>query len=85
MARHGMLTAPESYKTLQAVTPSDETEYDPPFDALWVGGGGDVAVTDTAGNTVTLSGASAGQEIRVAARKVMSTNTDATLIVGMRF
>jgi hypothetical protein len=66
-----------------AVTPSDSTILTG-VRALWVGGGGNVAVvfkgTDTA---VTLAGASAGQLIPARVVKVMSTNTTATSIVAL--
>lgn len=72
-----------------AITKSDATEYVPTasgyLDALYIGGAGDVAVMTAAGNTVTFAGAVAGSIIPIQCQKVMSTNTTATNIVGLRF
>lgn len=52
--------------------------------ALYVGGTGDVAIVDYHGGTaVTLSAVPAGTLLPIACRKVMSTNTTATLIVAL--
>lgn len=52
--------------------------------ALWIGGAGDVAVI-AAGDTaaVTISGVAAGTVVPIRCKKVMSTNTTATLIVAL--
>jgi len=70
---------------LVAVTPSDETGFSPPLRAIWVGVGGDVAIRcpDDA-SAVTLVGVPAGTLLPVEAEMVMSTNTTATSIVGIR-
>lgn len=69
-----------------ALTKSDTTVYDKPFDALYVGGAGNVAVrTFPAGQTVTFAGAVAGSIIPIRCDKLMSTNTNATSVVGLRF
>ncbi len=70
---------------LVAITKSDATDLtDNKIKALWVGGAGDVAViaiNDSA--AVTLVGVQAGTILPVMVKKVMSTNTTATNIVGL--
>lgn len=69
-----------------AITPDDIARFGAPFDALWIGGAGNVAIVadgDTA--AVTIVGAAAGSIIPVRVKKVMSTNTTATSIVGIRY
>jgi hypothetical protein len=69
-----------------ALTKSDTTVYDPPYDALWVGGAGAVALRlFPSGKTVTFTGAVAGSILPMRFDKLMSTNTDATATVGIRF
>lgn len=68
-----------------AITKSDTTVYEPPTRALWVGGAGDVAVVFADDDdAVTLEAVAAGSMLPVAVKQVMSTNTDATAIVGIR-
>jgi hypothetical protein len=69
----------------QALTKSDTTTYQPPMDALYIGGAGAAAVVTEDGQTVTFSGLVAGTILPVRFTKLMSTNTDATLCVGLRF
>lgn len=64
-----------------AVTPSDSTFVD--FVGLLVGGAGVVAVVDSLGTTTNIT-AVAGQLIPGKIVKVNSTNTTATLIVGLK-
>lgn len=68
-----------------AVSKSDTTVYNPPFDALYIGGAGDVAVKTAAGRTETFSAAPAGTVIPISVQQVMSTNTTATLILGLKY
>lgn len=69
----------------QALTKSDTTTYSPPFDAVYVGGAGDVALRTADGQTVTFTGAVAGSILPVSFDRLMSANTDATDCVGLRF
>jgi hypothetical protein len=55
------------------------------MDALYVGGAGAAALVTADGQTVTFSGLAAGSILPVSFTKLMSTNTDATLCVGLRF
>ncbi len=69
-----------------AVTPTDGAGVQwttGPVRSLWVGGAGNVALVGLDGNTVTLSGVAAGTLIPIGALRVNSTNTTATLIVGL--
>lgn len=72
-----------------ALTKSDTTTYGPAnggvFDAIYVGGAGDVAVRTANGTTLTFSGALAGTTIPIRFDRLMSTNTTATLILGLRY
>jgi hypothetical protein len=78
-------TGSDPARKLVAVTKSDVTTYDPPLRALWVGGAGNVAViaADDA-DAVTITEVAAGTLLPIACSKVMSTNTTATLIIGLR-
>jgi len=70
---------------LEAVTPSDSTTYDPPLRALFVGGAGNLAViAEDDAAAVTMTGVPAGSLVPVMVKKVMSTSTTATNIVGLR-
>lgn len=69
----------------QVLTKSDTTTYDPPFDAFWVGGAGDIAIRTRAGRTVTISGCAAGSVVPIAGDRLMSANTSATLVAGLRY
>ena len=67
-----------------AVTPSDVTDFDFQTRALWVGGGGNIAVLgvgDTA--VVTIVAVPAGTLLPFRCTRVNSTNTTATDIVGI--
>jgi hypothetical protein len=72
-------------KTCTAITKSDSTTYSPSLDAIYVGGGGDVAIVDLAGNTVTFVNVQSGTVLPVNAYKVMSTNTTATDMIGLQY
>ena len=76
-----------AYKAV-AITKSDATDLTASkIRALWVGGAGDVAVKmygdGIGGTAVTLAGVAAGTLIPVSVAMVMSTNTSATLIIGL--
>lgn len=66
-----------------AVTKSDATVL--VFDAIYVGGTGDVAVVTELGTTVTFSAVPVGAILPIKGTKVMSTNTTATLMVGLKY
>lgn len=66
-----------------AVTKSDTTQIQ--ADALYIGGTGDVAVVTKGGTTVTFSAVPVGAILPIRCTKVMSTNTTATLILGLQY
>jgi hypothetical protein len=51
--------------------------------AIYVGGGGNVAITTVKGTNVTFANVAGGSILPVRAQKVLSTGTTATLIVGL--
>lgn len=71
---------------LVSITKSDSTEYDPPLEALWVGVTGDVAILAAGDSTaVTISNVPVGLALQgVQITKVMSTNTTADELIGIR-
>lgn len=69
------------------VTPSDVTEYDPPLRCISIGTAGDLAVQgfdDDAAVTIPENCLAVGVQHVMEVKKVMSTNTTATEIVGYR-
>lgn len=68
-----------------AVTASDATN-DPggPFYSLYVGGAGAVKLTTLAGTDVTLSAVPVGTTLKIGCRRVWSTGTTATLVIGLK-
>lgn len=70
------------YHNAASVTKSDSTEVK--FRALYIGGAGDVAVKMFGDSgAVTFKAVPVGTILPVAVKRVMSTNTDATLIIGL--
>lgn len=81
------MAAPVEPRTAQdagAVTKSDTTIYAPMFDALYVGGAGTVTIRTARGSSVAFE-VVAGGYISCAGDKVLSTGTDATDIVWLRY
>ena len=66
-----------------AITPNDSTDFTHTARAVYVGVAGDVAVETVEGSTVTFVGAAAGSILPVRCKKVLSTGTTATSLVGM--
>lgn len=66
-----------------AVTKSDATVFAQFTRALYVGGGGDVAIVTPAGDSVVFVGVLAGSILPVRAYQVLSTGTSATSILGL--
>lgn len=67
----------------QAVTPSDTA--DNTYSYIYVGGAGNVAVVPEADSAaVTLTAVPAGSYIWLRVKRVMSTNTTATSLVGFK-
>lgn len=65
-----------------AITPAD-SDLVAPVRALYIGGSGNIKINDTGGGAVTFYGVVAGTILPVMARRVWSTGTTATNIVGL--
>ncbi|TIR87352.1 MAG: hypothetical protein E5X05_01255 [Mesorhizobium sp.] len=74
---------PKTAQNAVAVTKSDTTVV--LFDAVYVGGAGDLALRPVGGTAVTFSGVPVGTTISLRCDRVMSTNTTATNIVGLTY
>lgn len=72
-----------------SVTPSDTTVFNPStggqLSGIYVGSSGAVAVTTDNGDTVTFAAVPVGTILPITVSKVMSTNTTASLLVGLRY
>lgn len=73
-------------RALRAVTPNDGADLSAGIaHSLWVGGAGNISVVaadDPTGSPVLISGIPAGTQLHIRAKRVMATNTTATLIVA---
>jgi hypothetical protein len=67
-----------------AITPSDATPLARATRAIFVGGTGNLRVTLTGGDTVTLSNVQGGMVYPLRAAYVLATGTTATGLVGLR-
>lgn len=77
------ITAPANQ--FSAISPSDSTdETKGPFRAIYVGVAGNIAVVGLDNTAVTFVGVIAGSIIPVLGRRVNSTNTTASSLVGLR-
>lgn len=85
MAKYADITTQQPFEVLRTITTSDTTVYSPAIEYFYVGVAGDVAVTDRAGNVVTLKGCLAGKIYAFRVTKIMATNTTATNIVQCAF
>lgn len=73
-----------SYRKAAAVTKSDSTVVN--CEGFFVGGAGNVAIIakdDPTNTAVTLTGCLVGTVYPIACKRIMSTNTTATLIVAL--
>lgn len=70
------------WRNHQAITKSDSTTYDPPLRGLFVGGAGDVVLTDLAGVDASYTVPAGAIIDWLIITKVKSTGTTATLMVG---
>ena len=73
------------YNDGEAITPSDTVNHTWTFDAIHVGGAGNIVVVLENGVTVTLNGCLAGHVYRLRGVRVNSTSTTATNLVGLRY
>ncbi len=76
-------TTPDSCaKTATAITPAD-SDLSVAQRALYIGGSGNVRVTTMNGNDVTFASVQAGTILPVMVKRVWSTSTTATNIIGL--
>lgn len=66
-----------------SVTPSDSVNFTSDARALYIGGAGNVSVVTIEGDVLVFGNVPAGTVLPVAARRVNSTNTSATSILGL--
>ncbi len=66
-----------------AVTPSDSVDFTVSFRSLYVGGGGTVVVVTADGTAVSYVNVASGSVLPVCGKRVNSTSTTATNIVGL--
>lgn len=73
-----------TYEDAVAVTPSNSTD-DPagPFAGFYTGSGGDISVVTARGSTVTFASTPAGVVMTCAIKRVRTTGTAATGVLGM--
>jgi hypothetical protein len=76
----------EFWNNYAAVTPSDVTDgpFDDNFDAIYIGGSGNLVVVREDDVAVTFSGLSAGIILRVRGKRINSTDTTATNLVALK-
>ena len=70
-----------TYQTAAAITPSDVNPQS--YRAIYVGGAGNVAVETLGGNVVTFTAPPVGTVLPVEVKRVLSTGTTATLLIGL--
>jgi hypothetical protein len=75
------MALPAQFVNAVAVTPHDTNLNE--FSALYVGGAGNLTVETVGGQTTTFSAVPAGTFVYVKVRRVRSTGTTATNIVGL--
>jgi hypothetical protein len=66
-----------------AITPDDDNDLAITTRGIMVGGGGNVSLVTAGGDTVTLPSLAVGVQYVIRARRVLSTNTTATGIIGL--
>lgn len=77
--------ANDLYNQALAIVPSNTADHTWIFDAFLVGGAGNVVLVQEDSVAVTLTGLLAGHVYRIRGRRVNSTNTTATSLVGLRY
>lgn len=70
-------------RTVLSVTPSDTVDLPTGCRELFVGGTGNLTIIDKFGNSVLFTALAANSRVPVAAKRVMSTGTTATLIQAL--
>lgn len=73
-------------RQLVTITPDDSNDLNQPVRGIYVGGGGDLnilAIDDAVGNNKTLSAVPQGTFVPVITKRVLSTGTTASLLIGL--
>lgn len=81
-----MRSQSDPYRNAVAITPDDFTDLENLPRALWIGGAGNLNVLmddDQPGEEVLISGIPAGTLLEVRTKRILNTNTTATLIVAL--
>ena len=78
-----MSTDASSASSFFAITKSDTVDFPYLVRGIYVGGAGNVVAITEGGEAVTFSSVGAGSILPVKARRVNSTNTTATNMVGL--
>lgn len=73
------VTGPKAF----ALTPSDTVNEARQFEAIYVGGAGNIALVNQDGTSVVFTAVPVGSQLRVAGKRVNATLTTATLLVGI--
>lgn len=76
----GLTSPADKYFT---ITPHDSTNFSISTRGIYVGGAGNLVAVDEDGNAVTFTGVLAGVVYPIRCKRVNSTNTTATNLVGM--
>ena len=71
------------YEHAAAVTPNDSVDLANATRGIFVGGAGNLAVITLGGETVTLTGVTAGSMLRLRVSRIKSTGTTATNIMAL--
>jgi hypothetical protein len=66
-----------------AIAASDSADLEAETRAIYVGGGGDIAMVLAAGDEIALIGVAGGSLLPVRARRVKATGTSASHLVGL--
>jgi hypothetical protein len=66
-----------------AITASDSTDLTKSTRSIYVGGSGNIKLTTVDGSTVTFNGAIAGSILPIRAKRIFSTGTTATNLIGL--
>lgn len=72
-----------SYVNAKAITPNDTTVFDPPYNAVWIGGAGNLVVVLVGGQTLTITAAAVNTIYPFRIKQVLATGTTATGVIGL--
>lgn len=76
------MALPAQFVNAEAITPHDTNAN--AFDAIYVGGAGNVSVETVGGQITTFTAPAVGSTLYIKTRRVRATGTTATNLVGLR-